>query len=157
MADPPTALPVGPFGGAREHHAAGPAGCPGRGGSSQVLQVAEQDVAYEVELILDTKKNRPNVVSEDFVVWERAHGTRVEIPLRGRYIAGKQSVPEYLKATAIVKPHARIRYQPPDGEVVVFERATEELPPKTKRLSRLRRPQKRRQNLLKRRLHQQVT
>ncbi len=97
-------------------------------------KVAEQDVAYEVELILDTKKNRPNVVSEDFVVWERAHGTRVEIPLRGRYIAGKQSVPEYLKATAIVNPHARIRYQPPDGEVMAFERATEELPPKTKEI-----------------------
>src|SRR3989475_274093 len=30
-------------------------------------KVAEQDVAYEIELILDTKKNRPNVVEEDFV------------------------------------------------------------------------------------------
>src|SRR5213594_1153934 len=58
-------------------------------------KVAEQDVAYEIELILDTKKNRPNVVEEDFVVWERAHGTRVEIPLKGRYNAGKQSIPEY--------------------------------------------------------------
>src|SRR5438132_1546579 len=78
-------------------------------------KVAEQDVAYEIELILDTKKNRPNVVEEDFVVWERAHGTRVEIPLKGRYIAGKQSVPEYLKATAIVNPHARITYRPPEA------------------------------------------
>src|SRR2546427_205563 len=30
-------------------------------------KVAEQDVAYEIELILDTKKNRPNVVEEEFV------------------------------------------------------------------------------------------
>jgi len=97
-------------------------------------KVAEQDVAYEIELILDTKKNRPNVVEEDFVVWERAHGTRVEIPLKGRYNTGKQSVPEYLKATAIVNPHARITYRPPEGEEIVFERATEDLPPKTKEI-----------------------
>src|SRR5438034_1060303 len=97
-------------------------------------KVAEQDVAYEIELILDTKKNRPNVVEEDFVVWERAHGTRVEIPLKGRYIAGKQSVPEYLKATAIVNPHARITYRPPEGDDITFERATEDLPPKTKEI-----------------------
>src|SRR5438128_2121182 len=97
-------------------------------------KVAEQDVAYEIELILDTKKNRPNVVEEDFVVWERAHGTRVEIPLKGRYNAGKQSIPEYLKATAIVNPHARITYRPPEGEEIVFERATEDLPPKTKEI-----------------------
>ena len=97
-------------------------------------KVAEQDVAYEIELILDTKKNRPNIVSEDFVVWERSHGTRVEIPLKARYVASKQSVPEYLKATAIVNPHARITYRPPDGEAVLFERATEDLPPKTKEI-----------------------
>lgn len=97
-------------------------------------KIMEQDVAYEIELILDTKKNRPSLVSEDFVVWERAHGTRIEIPLKARYTAGKQSVPEYLKATAIVNPHARITYQPPDGEPVVFERATEDLPAKTKEI-----------------------
>src|SRR2546425_2083177 len=97
-------------------------------------KVAEQDVAYEIELILDTKKNRPNVVEEDFVVWERAHGTRVEIPLKGRYNAGKQSIPEYLKATAIVNPHARVTYRSPDGDVTTFERASEDLPPKTKEI-----------------------
>ena len=95
-------------------------------------KVAEEDTAYLVELIIDTKKNVPNKVLEDRVVWEKAHGTRVEVPLKGRYVGGKQSVPEYLKATAIVNPHARITYKQWDGELVVFERATEELPPKTK-------------------------
>ena len=94
-------------------------------------KTAEDDVAYEIELILDTKKNRPNLISEDFVIWEKAHGTRVEIPLKGRYVAGKQSISEYLKATAIVNPHARISYKAPDGESIVYERATEDLPPKT--------------------------
>src|SRR3972149_3731235 len=97
-------------------------------------KTAEDDVAYEIELILDTKKNRPNVVSEDFVIWEKAHGTRVEVPLKGRYVGAKQSIPEYLKATAIVNPHARIVTKAPDGESTVYERATEDLPPKTKEI-----------------------
>ncbi len=97
-------------------------------------KIEEEDTAYCVELIIDTKKNMPSKVREDRVVWERAHGTRVEIPLRGRYVGGKQSIPEYLKATAIVNPHARITYKPPDGDPIVFERATEDLPPKTKEI-----------------------
>jgi DNA topoisomerase-6 subunit B len=97
-------------------------------------KVEEEDTAYFIELILDTKKNLPSKVREDRVVWERAHGTRVEIPLKGRYIGGKQSIFEYLKATAIVNPHARITFKPPEGESIVFERATEEMPPKTKEI-----------------------
>ncbi|HII39900.1 MAG TPA: DNA topoisomerase VI subunit B [Thermoplasmata archaeon] len=97
-------------------------------------KVEEEDTAYFIELILDTKKNLPSKVREDRVVWERAHGTRVEIPLKGRYIGGKQSIFEYLKATAIVNPHARITFKPPEGDSTVFERATEEMPPKTKEI-----------------------
>ena len=97
-------------------------------------KVEEEDTAYYLELILDTKKNMPSRVREDRVVWERAHGTRVEIPLKGRYIGGKQSISEYLKATAIVNPHARVTYKPPEGDPIVFERASEELPPKTKEI-----------------------
>ena len=97
-------------------------------------KVEEEDVAYQVELIVDTKRNMPTKVREDRVIYERAHGTRVEIPLRGRYVGGKQSIPEYLKATAIVNPHARITYKLPEGETTVLERASEDLPPKTKEI-----------------------
>jgi len=90
-----------------------------------------KDAAYEVELIIDTRRNKASVQREDFVAWDKPHGTRVEIPLKGRYITGKQSPFEYLKAAAIVNPHARITYKPPEGEPIVFERATEELPAKT--------------------------
>ncbi len=92
---------------------------------------AEMDVAYEVDLIIDIRRNRPSIQREDFVAWDKPHGTRVEIPLKSRYVTGKQSPFEYLKATAIVNPHARITYLPPEGEPIVFERVTEELPPKT--------------------------
>ena len=94
-------------------------------------KTAEMDVAYEIDMIVDTRRNKPSVQREEFVVWEKAHGTRVEIPLKGRYIGGKQSVLEYLKGTAIVNPHARITFQPPEGDPVVWERATTDLPPKT--------------------------
>src|SRR5256712_8194106 len=62
-------------------------------------KTAEDDVAYQIELILDTKKNRPNIISEDFVICEKAHGTRVEIPLNGRYVGGNQPIPETRQAT----------------------------------------------------------
>jgi len=94
-------------------------------------RTAEMDVGYEVEFIIDTRRNKASIQREDFVAWDVPHGTHVEIPLKGRYITGKQSPFEYLKATAIVNPHARITYKPADGEPIVFERATEELPPKT--------------------------
>ena len=94
-------------------------------------KTAEMDTAYEIDLIVDTRKNMPSRQREEFVIWEKAQGTRIEIPLKGRYIGGKQSVVEYLKGSAIVNPHARITFQPPEGDRVVWERATTELPPKT--------------------------
>ena len=94
-------------------------------------KTAEMDVAYEIDLIVDTRRNKPSVQREEFKVWEKPHGTRVEIPLKGRYVTGKQSVLEYLKTTAIVNPHARIVFRPPEGDAITFERATSELPPKT--------------------------
>jgi DNA topoisomerase-6 subunit B len=97
-------------------------------------KVKEQDVAYEIELMLDTKKNKPQKVKDDFVVWDKPHGTRFEAVIRGRYVSGKQSVYEYLRATAIVNPHARIEFKSPNGQDVVFERATDELPMLTKEI-----------------------
>ena len=94
-------------------------------------KTAEVDVAYEIDLIVDTRKNKPSVQREEFKVWDKQHGTRIEIPLKGRYIGGKQSVVEYLKGAAIVNPHARITFKPPEGDAIVWERATQELPPKT--------------------------
>ncbi|MEE9173565.1 MAG: DNA topoisomerase VI subunit B [Thermoplasmata archaeon] len=91
-------------------------------------KTAQDDVAYQIELSIDTKRNRPQVLKRDFHVWDREHGTRVETHLRGRYINGKQSVMEYLRATAIVNPYARIVFQPPDGARRTFDRVSSELP-----------------------------
>ncbi len=97
-------------------------------------KVMNKDVAYQVELMLDTKRNRPKVVRDDFVVWDKESGTRVELQVKGRYVMGKQSVLEYIKGTAIVNPHARILYKDPFGKQYVFERASEILPPTTEEI-----------------------
>ncbi len=91
-------------------------------------KTAQDDVAYQIELLIDTRRNRPQVLKRDFHVWDREHGTRVETYLRGRFINGRQSVMEYLRATAIVNPYARIVFQPPDGTRRTFERVSSELP-----------------------------
>jgi len=92
-------------------------------------KVEEEEAAHVLELVIDTQKNQPRVVSEDVALWESAHGTRVELTLKARYVRGRQSPFEYLRGTAIVNPHARIVLAEPDGTRVTFERASTELPP----------------------------
>ncbi|MEF8873806.1 MAG: DNA topoisomerase VI subunit B [Candidatus Thermoplasmatota archaeon] len=94
-------------------------------------KVNEKDYANEIELTLDTKKNEPDVQSEEVVLWEgKEHGLRFETTVKGLLRRGKHSVFEYLKNTAIVNPHARIEFDR-DGEKTVFKRATDQLPDKT--------------------------
>ena len=97
-------------------------------------KISDEDVAYECELILDTKKNRPDIIREDFIIWDRDHGTSFQINVKGKYITGKQSIFEYLKGVAIVNPHAKITFVPPEGNAVVFERASDTVPRPTKEI-----------------------
>lgn len=98
-------------------------------------KTAKEDVAHEITLMLNTKKNRPDVLKEDFVIWEgKEHGTKIEIHLKGKYVKGKQSVYEYLKGTAIVNPHAMITFTEPDGVKTEFKRVTDKMPPATKEI-----------------------
>ncbi|MCL2786290.1 MAG: DNA topoisomerase VI subunit B [Methanomassiliicoccaceae archaeon] len=92
-------------------------------------------VAWKMDLVIDTKINRPIVTNDEPFTWEgKDHGTRVDYCTKGRYITGKQSIFEYLKNTAIVNPHARITFDDPDGKRYVFERATETMPVKSKEI-----------------------
>jgi DNA topoisomerase VI subunit B len=92
-------------------------------------KVEEEEAAHRIELVLDTQKNQPRLLVDDLELWDRPHGTRIELVLKGRYLRGRQSPLEYLRATAIVNPHIRIVCVEPDGTRVTFERATTELPP----------------------------
>ncbi len=93
-----------------------------------ISKVEEEEAAHVLELAIDIQKNQPRIVSEDLLLWDRPHGTRIELVLKSRYLRSRQSPLEYLRATAIVNPHARIVLVEPDGTRVTFERAATELP-----------------------------
>jgi DNA topoisomerase-6 subunit B len=89
--------------------------------------------AHQVELRIDTSRNRAEVVNdtehpEADRLFPQGHGTQVAIELEGRYQKGRQSVDEYLEQTAIANPHARITYVTPANETIEFPRTIEELP-----------------------------
>ena len=94
-----------------------------------ISKIGEDHPCYRMEIMIDTKRNRPQVLSEQVVLWEPPHGTEIEVEIEGRYSKEKkQSVMEYLKATAIVNPHVEIAFEDPDGEVRRFERAVHKVP-----------------------------
>ncbi len=85
--------------------------------------------AHNYELMINTSTNEPEILKDDIVDWDRPHGTRIELEMEASYVKGRrQSIFEYLKATAIVNPHARIRLVEPDGNEEIFERATDKMP-----------------------------
>jgi len=86
--------------------------------------------ANKFEIVLNTRKNQPEVIAEEQIEWDKEHGTKVEIELQGTYKAGRNSVDAYLEQVAIANPHAAITYVPPKGKARVdLPPATEELPP----------------------------
>jgi len=106
-----------------------------------ISKIGPDHPAIAMELILDTKKNAPDVLKQEVILWkdprarvedgparEVKHGTRVEFVIKARYIRGKQSPYDYLRSCAIVNPHARIVLVEPDGTQTVFDRATEKMP-----------------------------
>lgn len=87
--------------------------------------------AYRIEVMLDTKKNAPSVVSDKIVEWDETNGTRVEIEMEARYQRGSQSIYEYMRTTSIVNPHAQLTLVEPDGTRTLFPRASEKVPEPT--------------------------
>jgi len=85
--------------------------------------------AHRFQLLLDMKKNEPVILSGDETVWEKEHGTRIEIVLTGSYKRGQHSVDNYLEQTAIANPHLHLTYKDPKGETIVYPNATSDLPP----------------------------
>jgi len=88
--------------------------------------------AHRFEIQIDTKRNKPEIVTDEQIDVEWPHGTEVTIELVGSYIKGRQSVDEYIEQTAIANPHASIVYEPPGEEQKVFPRGTEIMPAETK-------------------------
>ncbi|MDW5549667.1 DNA topoisomerase VI subunit B [Methanosarcina sp.] len=85
--------------------------------------------AHYYELMINTGTNEPDILKDEIKDWFRPHGTQIELEMKASYVKGRrQSIYEYLKATAIVNPHARVTLIDPDGNEEVFERATDKMP-----------------------------
>ncbi len=96
-----------------------------------ISKIAPGRPARYCELLINTAKNEPEVLKAEEMDWERPRGTRVELEMEGTYVRSRrQSVFGSLKSAAIVNPHARITLVEPEGNIEVFERATEALPKK---------------------------
>ncbi len=94
-----------------------------------ISKTSPKEKACRMEIMIDTKRNEPEVISESLIEWHRPHGTRVELEIVGSYVRERrQSVYEYLKQTSIVNPHAKITFIEPDGTIHEFERVSNELP-----------------------------
>jgi len=86
--------------------------------------------ANQFEIVLNTRKNQPEIIVERQIEWQVEHGTRVEIELQGTYKAGRNSVDAYLEQVAIANPHAKMSYVPPKGKTPLhLPRATDDMPP----------------------------
>ncbi|MBI2574539.1 DNA topoisomerase VI subunit B [Candidatus Woesearchaeota archaeon] len=97
-------------------------------------KISPKEPAHYYELNIDIQGNKPDIVKEDAVSWERQRGTRVEMELEATYQKGLQSVDEYLKQTAIINPHVTIIYTTPKAEQVIYSRSTDELPVEPKEI-----------------------
>ena len=103
------------------------------GRSAHVMSKIDGEIAREMDIVIDTKTNRPVVSNDRAFIWEgKEHGTSIEYYIKGKYQMGKQSVFEYLKNTAIVNPHSKVTFIDPNGKSFVFERATDIMPVKSK-------------------------
>jgi len=97
------------------------------GKPAKIISTTEKETA-EMEMRIDVSKNQAHIISQKIEKnKEEKTGLRIELDAEGRYIEGKQSIPEFLKQTAISNPHAKITYDGPNGKVA-FERGTEKLP-----------------------------
>ncbi len=93
-------------------------------------KLPKRDKASFVELVIDTKTNKPEVLVEKEVNWspKTESGTIVEITLEGRYQKGKQSIDEFILQNTLSNPHASFTFVDPAGEKTHYDRRTEELP-----------------------------
>lgn len=91
--------------------------------------------AYKFKLKLDVKKNKPEIISQEEVEFDKEHGTRIKMDMEGYFMSkGRKSIREYLKRTSITNPHAKIEFINPEGEKHVFDRVTQEMPKKAEEI-----------------------
>ncbi len=94
-----------------------------------VTRISSRQKPHSYQVQIDTKKNTPIVKELAPPEWERPHGTRIDMEIEASYKKGKRSVDQHIHQVALVNPHALIKYTPPKGDPVEYQRLTNELPP----------------------------
>jgi DNA topoisomerase VI subunit B len=92
------------------------------------------DKIHEFDMLIDTIRNEPKMSSHTVEPNKtRWHGVKIELEVEGVYVERAQSIPEYLKRTAIANPYAHIIFTGPNG-VQKFERSTNVMPKQPKEI-----------------------
>ena len=73
-----------------------------------ISKIQKNKPAHYYELQIDTKKNEPQIVTEQIVDWDKDHGTKIKIVIEAKYQKGKQGIDEYIKQTALLFPIRRL-------------------------------------------------
>jgi len=92
--------------------------------SSVISRVSSDNPAYKFLIQIAIEVNEPDVVLKEEFIWDRTHGTRVELEFKGSLTAKKRLL-DYLRYTSIVNPHTRIMAEIED-EIYSFERVSDE-------------------------------
>ncbi|MFH1107399.1 MAG: DNA topoisomerase VI subunit B [Candidatus Micrarchaeota archaeon] len=86
--------------------------------------------AYEADVSIDAKTNKPTAANEKEYS-QNFRGVRVEAEFSEvTYNRSEYGVYEYLRRTALANPHVQITLLEPSNELIVFPRATKEIPEK---------------------------
>lgn len=93
-----------------------------------VSRVQGEPMATELDVSINTAKNRPEIHRKKRVPWDRPHGTRVDARIEGHCQKGSHSIGMYLKQTAIANSHLTIHYRDPHGDQWDHERTSTDLP-----------------------------
>ncbi len=102
------------------------------GKTTHVKTSTGNNLVYECDVSIDVKTNSP-VITNEKEYGRKYRGVRIEFEFAEvTYNRSEYSVYEYLRRTAIANPHAQITLIEPNKEVVVFPRATREVPKKPK-------------------------
>ncbi len=101
----------------------------GRPAEITTSQITSKRIYY-YKISIDIVNNTPIIhEAATYMKTNDWHGTIVKIYLIGDWQRSKQKIYEYLKRTAIIAPYANIYFEDPEGEVILFKRSTEEMPP----------------------------
>jgi DNA topoisomerase-6 subunit B len=91
-------------------------------------RISRKKRAHYYELMIDTSKNKPNILCDEKALWDVDHGTKVELEIEAVYKKGRRSVDDYIQQTVLANPHAELFYSSPKDGEIHYPRITEILP-----------------------------